>query len=227
MSSLVLSMFHFKIVRATINYSWKISNYGGFDMWVQRFVKTARGTFEVFEKGEGEPLAVTHLYSEYDERGNAFANPFADHYHVYLINLRGAGKSQAAQSEEQYSMKGSCDQSFDSVKFTEIAEFMIMQSAMDQTENPDTVIQGYILRVEDDKLLIGVDINIMQYEWLKDEIQHTGLDAYAFDFVSLEGVKTDEFKIGDKIEAIIKGSITGVNPGSARVKDIKKLYISN
>ncbi len=61
-------------------------------MWVQRFVDTARGTFEIFEKGEGEPLAVTHLYSEYDERGNAFANPFTEHYHVYLINLRGAGK---------------------------------------------------------------------------------------------------------------------------------------
>ena len=76
-------------------------------MWVQRFVDTARGTFEIFEKGEGEPLAVTHLYSEYDERGNAFANPFTEHYHVYLINLRGAGKSESAQSEEQYSMKES------------------------------------------------------------------------------------------------------------------------
>ncbi|WP_339254246.1 alpha/beta hydrolase [Sporosarcina sp. FSL W8-0480] len=76
-------------------------------MWVQRFVETARGTFEVFEKGEGEPLAVTHLYSEFDDRGNAFANPFTEHYHVYLINLRGAGKSVGAQSEEQYSMKES------------------------------------------------------------------------------------------------------------------------
>lgn len=76
-------------------------------MWVQRLIDTARGTFEVFEKGQGEPLAVTHLYSEYDERGNTFANPFTEHYHVYLINLRGAGKSEAAQSEEQYSMKES------------------------------------------------------------------------------------------------------------------------
>lgn len=74
-------------------------------MWTQRLVKTERGTFEVFEKGEGEPLAVTHLYSEYDDRGNSFANPFTAHYHVYLINVRGAGKSVLAENHEQYSMK--------------------------------------------------------------------------------------------------------------------------
>lgn len=73
-------------------------------MWKQRLIETERGTFEVFEKGEGEPLAVTHLYSEYDERGNAFANPFTAYYHVYLINLRGAGKSVVADTHEQYSM---------------------------------------------------------------------------------------------------------------------------
>ncbi|MEZ7171052.1 alpha/beta fold hydrolase [Sporosarcina sp. OR05] len=74
-------------------------------MWKQRLIDTERGTFEVFEKGEGEPLAVTHLYSEYDERGNAFANPFTAHYHVYLINLRGAGHSVAAETDAQYSME--------------------------------------------------------------------------------------------------------------------------
>ncbi|QTD41905.1 alpha/beta fold hydrolase [Sporosarcina sp. Te-1] len=76
-------------------------------MWKQRIIETSRGSFELFEKGEGEPFAVTHLYSEYNENGNAFANPFTAHYHVFLINLRGAGKSVAAESEEQYSMKES------------------------------------------------------------------------------------------------------------------------
>ncbi len=67
----------------------------------------------------------------------------------------------------------------------------------------------------------------MEYEWLKEEIQNIDFTAYAFDFISLEGIKTDEFKIGDKIEAIIKGSITGSNPGRAQVKDMKKLYKMN
>ena len=73
-------------------------------MWKQRLIDTKRGIFELFEKGEGEPLAVTHHYSAYNEKGNSFANPFTNHYHVYLINLRGAGNSEQAKNENEYSM---------------------------------------------------------------------------------------------------------------------------
>jgi len=73
-------------------------------MWVQRFIETSRGIFEMFEKGRGEPLCVTHLYSAYDERGNTFANPFTSDYHVYLVNLRGCGNSVKAELGNQYSM---------------------------------------------------------------------------------------------------------------------------
>lgn len=73
-------------------------------MWTQRFIETRRGKFEIFEKGEGKPLAITHLYSEYDNRGTAFASPFAEYYHVYLINIRGTGNSVNANSESEYSM---------------------------------------------------------------------------------------------------------------------------
>jgi len=70
-------------------------------MWEQLLLKTDRGTFEVFVKGEGEPLCVTHLYSEYNSNGNRFANPFTKYYKVYLVNLRGAGKSDPVESDEQ------------------------------------------------------------------------------------------------------------------------------
>ena len=73
-------------------------------MWTQGFIETTRGTFELFEKGSGPPMAITHLYSAFDSRGNHFANPFTDHYHVYLINLRGAGNSVQAKEESEYSM---------------------------------------------------------------------------------------------------------------------------
>lgn len=73
-------------------------------MWHQKMIETTRGTFEYFLCGEGEPMAVTHLYSEYDERGNAFANPFTKYFTVYLINLRGVGKSDKAVDECEYSM---------------------------------------------------------------------------------------------------------------------------
>ncbi|HAM80327.1 alpha/beta fold hydrolase [Ornithinibacillus bavariensis] len=73
-------------------------------MWEKRLIETDRGTFELFEKGEGEPLAVTHHYSAFNERGNTFANPFTKYYKVYLINLKGAGNSSEASDESEYSM---------------------------------------------------------------------------------------------------------------------------
>ncbi|MGM8216600.1 alpha/beta fold hydrolase [Bacillaceae bacterium W0354] len=73
-------------------------------MWEKKYVKTDRGKFEMFVSGTGEPLCVTHLYSEYDERGNTFANPFTSYYKVHLVNLRGCGNSVEAETEEQYSM---------------------------------------------------------------------------------------------------------------------------
>lgn len=60
-----------------------------FNMWKTNIVKTTRGNFEYFMKGEGPPLCVTHMYSEYNDNGNTFANPFTDHYSVYLVNLKG------------------------------------------------------------------------------------------------------------------------------------------
>ncbi|TWT13177.1 alpha/beta fold hydrolase [Planomicrobium sp. CPCC 101079] len=73
-------------------------------MWKEIMVETERGSFEVFEKGIGEPLAVTHLYSEFNHKGNSMAAAFTDDYHVYLINLRGAGRSVGANAPCEYSM---------------------------------------------------------------------------------------------------------------------------
>ena len=70
-------------------------------MWTQHTIETTRGMFEYFTKGEGEPLAITHFYSQFDERGNLFANPFTAHYEVFLINVRGAGNSSAVTEDAQ------------------------------------------------------------------------------------------------------------------------------
>lgn len=68
--------------------------------WKQYFIETSRGQFEYFVRGEGEPLAITHLYMGFDERGHLFANPFTEHYKVYLINVRGAGNSADIKCDE-------------------------------------------------------------------------------------------------------------------------------
>ncbi|MEK4714931.1 alpha/beta fold hydrolase [Sporosarcina sp. FSL K6-5500] len=76
-------------------------------MWTPQFIETTRGSFEFFVRGEGEPICVTHLYSAYNEKGNAFANPFTEHYTVYLVNLRGAGNSVGSVNKDDLSMKES------------------------------------------------------------------------------------------------------------------------
>lgn len=74
-------------------------------MWEQRLIETTRGTFEYFVKGNGEPLAITHFSMAYNEKGNWFANPFTEHYQVFLINVRGAGNSPAIETEEQMNLE--------------------------------------------------------------------------------------------------------------------------
>ncbi|EOP54553.1 alpha/beta fold hydrolase [Bacillus nitratireducens] len=73
-------------------------------MWKTNIIKTTRGKFEYFVKGEGPPLCVTHMYSEYNDNGNTFANPFTDFYSVYLVNLKGCGNSDLANNDSEYSM---------------------------------------------------------------------------------------------------------------------------
>ncbi|MFP7299222.1 alpha/beta fold hydrolase [Neobacillus niacini] len=72
--------------------------------WNQLMINTPRGTFEVFLKGEGEPLCITHHYSEFNETGDYFAESFTHTHQVYLVNLREAGNSPKAVEPYQLSM---------------------------------------------------------------------------------------------------------------------------
>lgn len=74
-------------------------------MWQRELVSTNRGTFEVFVCGSGEPLCITHLYSEFNERGNYFADMFIQSFKVYLVNLKEAGSSSKVSSEKELSME--------------------------------------------------------------------------------------------------------------------------
>ncbi|WP_059171534.1 alpha/beta fold hydrolase [Bacillus sp. FJAT-27445] len=74
-------------------------------MWQRELISTDRGTFEVFVCGNGEPLCITHLYSEFNDRGNYFADMFVQSFKVYLVNLKEAGNSSKVISEKELSMK--------------------------------------------------------------------------------------------------------------------------
>ncbi len=73
-------------------------------MWKQQIIHTKRGTFELFTKGEGEPLCITHHYSQFNETGDYFADVFTATHRVFLINLRDAGNSVKANAESELSM---------------------------------------------------------------------------------------------------------------------------
>nr|WP_236561278.1 alpha/beta hydrolase [Pontibacillus sp. HMF3514] len=67
-------------------------------------VEAERGTFEVFVKGEGPPLCVSHLYAQYNESGDLFADCFTRTNTVFLVNLRGTGESERAVHAYQFSL---------------------------------------------------------------------------------------------------------------------------
>lgn len=73
------------------------------EKWERMLVQTDRGQFEVFIKGEGEPLCVSHQYSVFNESGDYFADTFTENHRVYLINLREAGSSAKAEQPYQLS----------------------------------------------------------------------------------------------------------------------------
>jgi proline iminopeptidase len=74
------------------------------DKWKRGLVTTSRGLFELFIKGEGNPLCVTHHYSEYNEIGDYFADTFTSSHQVFLVNLREVGQSAKAVEHYQLSM---------------------------------------------------------------------------------------------------------------------------
>ena len=72
--------------------------------WERKLLHTSRAVFEIFMKGEGDPLCVTHHYSEFNGTGDYFAETFTGTNQVFLINLREAGGSDKANAPYQLSM---------------------------------------------------------------------------------------------------------------------------
>lgn len=74
-------------------------------MFDELYVNTDRGLFEIFKSGKGEPLVYTHLYSEFNEYGDYLSQLLSEYFTVYIVNLRGAGKSDEMTDLYTYSMK--------------------------------------------------------------------------------------------------------------------------
>ena len=73
-------------------------------MWEQQIIQTGRGSFEIFIKGNGNPVCVTHDYSAFNHTGDYFADTFTDWNQVILVNLKNAGNSDRAEHPHELSL---------------------------------------------------------------------------------------------------------------------------
>ena len=58
----------------------------------------------MFVKGEGEPVCITHHYSEFNESGVYFAETLIENNKVFLVNLKDAGNSDKTENAHELSM---------------------------------------------------------------------------------------------------------------------------
>ena len=72
--------------------------------WERCLLNTERVVFEIFIKGKGTPLCVTHHYSVFNQTGDYFAESFTRTNKVFLVNLRETGYSEKAKLPYQLSM---------------------------------------------------------------------------------------------------------------------------
>ncbi|MFD3445960.1 alpha/beta fold hydrolase [Microbacteriaceae bacterium 4G12] len=70
----------------------------------QKIIHTERGSFEIFIRGNGKPLCITHLYQEFSISGSAFADCLSSFYKVILVNLKQAGNSAKARNSNELTM---------------------------------------------------------------------------------------------------------------------------
>ncbi|UOQ42830.1 alpha/beta hydrolase [Halobacillus salinarum] len=72
--------------------------------WDREWAYTPRGRFEIFIKGDGPPLCITHNYSQFTDSGDYYANLFTLKHKVFLINLKEAGNSDRAEEAHELSL---------------------------------------------------------------------------------------------------------------------------
>lgn len=73
-------------------------------LWERKIIVTNRGDFEVFISGEGDPICITHHYTEFNDTGDALAQVMRENNRVILVNLREAGTSAKAIEPYQLSI---------------------------------------------------------------------------------------------------------------------------
>lgn len=84
--------------------------------------------------------------------------------------------------------------------------------------------QGYILKVENDRVLLAENISIEEYKEIKDlTIEDLSSLEAPLSLIYLSYSKADEFNKGDKVSVTISGGVETSFPGQAKASKIKKV----
>lgn len=126
------------------------------------------------------------------------------------------------ESQRKYHFS-SCDESADGVKFTALAASIVAQAANPQATLPQVI--GYVLEVNGDELLIGEGLNLLSYEWMREELPHIDFTQHSGRFIVLQGVEAATFKEGDKIVATVKDVVTNTKPHRANIQKIQTIHL--
>lgn len=120
-----------------------------------------------------------------------------------------------------------CDESEEGKKFLDIAEFIIESSENNESTNTDEIVQGYVLDIKDNEILVAQNMTAFYYQVIKDTSISELIENYNVRLIYLKGVSANEYHKGDKISAIITGEINEQSkPSSAIVKEMEKININ-
>lgn len=84
----------------------------------------------------------------------------------------------------------------------------------------DLTIDGYILKIENSRILVAENITTERYEEIKDKrIEDLLEDRISLIYLSYDN--TEGLKVGNKVEAWIDGGVDTSNPAQSKAKKVE------
>ncbi|AGK54056.1 DUF4362 domain-containing protein [Bacillus sp. 1NLA3E] len=119
-----------------------------------------------------------------------------------------------------------CNDSEEGKKMMDIAQFIIKSSENSKGTNSEE-IQGYVLDIKENEILVAQDMTAFFYQLIKDTPISELIEGYNVRLIYLRGLSSGEYKKGDKISALINGEMNEESkPATAIVKEINKININ-
>ncbi|MFE8702046.1 DUF4362 domain-containing protein [Cytobacillus sp. FJAT-54145] len=132
-------------------------------------------------------------------------------YHL-LVKINGGSK------EFKWS---ACETSDKGNKLTDMAEYMIKASELEPGSVQDVYIQGYIVDVSEEEILIAENLNKFDYELLKDYSHQEWMETYQLNLISVRHNDKRKLAKGTKVLVKTNGNMMESMPMKATAERIE------